>query len=324
VDRYAGIINYETMALTEPSSTAAVVKDMWVANLVEPWRGDSNGIPAQEFFESINEAAELGRLSAKDKVRIVRLKLRGPAKLFYSTQPRLEEDGVDFAVFQAVSTERFRVKQTDQFNYVRLQNSPQGKEESPEAYLDRLRKLCHRTISKADTPEEQIVLNREAERRLLAAFIDGLRGAPGKHVRLQMPDAIDRAPRQRVTNCETTERTGELWGHRQEARGNYKGTRYESQWSRNRGWNSGDRRTGFEALRIEGCRTDCQTAVSRVGPTKAGTRREQASGPKDGDDHRTRRNESGGQGIQCYSCGGYGHYGQDCRAGRKGRPRGFP
>jgi hypothetical protein len=31
-----------------------------------------------------------------------------------------------------------------------------------------------------------------------------------------------------------------------------------------------------------------------------------ASGPKDGDDCRTRRNESGGQGIQCYNCGGYG------------------
>jgi hypothetical protein len=32
-------------------------KDMWVANLVEPWKGDSNSIPVVEFFESINEAA---------------------------------------------------------------------------------------------------------------------------------------------------------------------------------------------------------------------------------------------------------------------------
>jgi len=55
---------------------ATVVKDMWVANLVEPWKGDSNSVPVTEFFESITEAAEMGRLSAKDKVRLARLKLR--------------------------------------------------------------------------------------------------------------------------------------------------------------------------------------------------------------------------------------------------------
>jgi len=61
---------------------ATVTKDMWVANLVEPWRGDSNTIPVIEFFESINEAAEMGRRSSKDKVHLARLKLRGPAIVF--------------------------------------------------------------------------------------------------------------------------------------------------------------------------------------------------------------------------------------------------
>jgi hypothetical protein len=36
-----------------------VTKDMWVANLVESWEGESNSIPVLEFFESINEAAEM-------------------------------------------------------------------------------------------------------------------------------------------------------------------------------------------------------------------------------------------------------------------------
>jgi len=49
-------------------------KDMWVANLVEPRRGYSNSIPVIEFFESINEAAEMGRQSSKDKVYLARLK----------------------------------------------------------------------------------------------------------------------------------------------------------------------------------------------------------------------------------------------------------
>jgi hypothetical protein len=109
----------------------------------------------QDFFESINEAAELGKLSMKDKVRMARLKMRGPARIFYSTQPRLKAEGIDFAEFQTTFIERFRSKQTDQLNYVRLQNSPQEKDESPEAYLGRLRKLCQRTIPQADGPEER-------------------------------------------------------------------------------------------------------------------------------------------------------------------------
>ena len=60
-------------------------KDVGVANLVEPWKGDSNSVPVWEFFESVHEAAEMGRLSSKDKVRLARLKLRGAARLFYSS-----------------------------------------------------------------------------------------------------------------------------------------------------------------------------------------------------------------------------------------------
>jgi hypothetical protein len=51
-----------------------------------------------EFFEAIDEAAEMGRLSAKDKVRLARLKLRGVAKSFYSTQPELKGDDVEYVM----------------------------------------------------------------------------------------------------------------------------------------------------------------------------------------------------------------------------------
>jgi hypothetical protein len=61
-------------------------------------RGPGQCPCAQIFFEAINEAAEMGRLSAKDKLRLARLKLRGVAKSFYSTQPELkgDEQGPDF------------------------------------------------------------------------------------------------------------------------------------------------------------------------------------------------------------------------------------
>jgi hypothetical protein len=68
---------------------ATATKDMWVANLGEPWKGDHSSVPVHEFFESIDEAAEMGQLSAKDKLRLARLKLKGVAKeiflFFYPT-----------------------------------------------------------------------------------------------------------------------------------------------------------------------------------------------------------------------------------------------
>jgi hypothetical protein len=74
--------------MSTPGAPATVVtKDTGVANLVEPWKGEGSSVSVLEFFELINEAAEMGRLSPKDKVRMVRLKLRGAARLFYSSQP---------------------------------------------------------------------------------------------------------------------------------------------------------------------------------------------------------------------------------------------
>jgi hypothetical protein len=182
---------------------------MWVANLVEPWRGDSNSIPAvTDFFESIDEAAEIGRLSTKDKFHLDRLKLRGIAKSFYSAQPELRADDVTYAAFRTAFVNRFKDKLTDQYHYTRVQNASQEKSESPEMFLDRLRKLCQRTIRISENALDQAVINQEADRRLLAAFINGLAGAPGKHIRLQMPENIDKALNKAIvaTNAEREER----------------------------------------------------------------------------------------------------------------------
>jgi len=183
-------------------------KDMWVVNLVEPWRGGSDSITATEFFESINEAAEMGHLSSKDKVRIARLKLKGPAKQFYLAQPQLKADDISFEEFKKAFKERFKDKHTDHYHYVRLQSASQEKSESPEAFLDRLRKLCQQTVRNSNDAVEQAVINKEADRRLLAAFINGLIGQPGKQVRMQMPENIDKALNMAIvaTNAEKEEK----------------------------------------------------------------------------------------------------------------------
>jgi hypothetical protein len=166
---------------------------MWVANLVEPWKRDSNSVPGNEFFESVEEAAEMGRLTSKDKVRLARLKLRGVARAFYSAQPQLKGDDVTYDDFRKAFVNQFKDKHTDQYNYARVQNAVGDKNEGPEAFLDRLRKWCQRTIRSSSNPVEQAVINREAGRRLLAVFINGLTGVPGRQVKLQMPDTIDGA-----------------------------------------------------------------------------------------------------------------------------------
>jgi hypothetical protein len=143
------------------------------------------------FFEAIDEAAEMGRLCTKDKLRLARLKFKGVAREFYATHSELRGDEIEYADFKAIFVQRFKDKQTDQYNYTRLQNASQMKAESPEMYLDRLRKLRQRTIQRSEYSAEQAILNREAEKRLLPAFISGLKGVPGKHVRLQMPDTIE-------------------------------------------------------------------------------------------------------------------------------------
>jgi hypothetical protein len=183
-------------------------KDLGVASLVEPWKGDSNSISVIEFFESINEAAEMGRLCNKDKIRLARLKLRGAARLFYSAQPELRADDVLYEDFRTAFVNRFQDKHTDQYHYARVQNASQEKNESPEVFLDRLRKLCQRTVRSSDNPVEQAVINQEADRRLLAAFINGLIGVAGKQVRMQMPGKIDKALNMAIiaTNAEREEK----------------------------------------------------------------------------------------------------------------------
>ena len=315
---------------------ATVTKDMWVANLVEPWKADGNSIPVTEFFESINEAAEMGKLSAKDKVRLARLKLRGAARVFYSAQPQLRADDISYEDFRTAFVERFKDKHTDQYNYARMQNASQEKNESPEVFLDRLRKLCQQTISSSANPVEQAVINREAERRLLAAFINGLLGAVGKQVRMLMPDNIDKALNMATvaTNAEREEKASgredrgvntrvfTVGGSREGAPDNsyerpgnsYDRPRGRSQWSNRGAWSQGRAGQTRYSTGVDGtysCRTDRRTPMQPENQVRAmggGT----VSGPKNNDDCCAPRP----RGIQCFNCGLVGHIRRNCPRGR--------
>jgi hypothetical protein len=77
----------------------------------------------------------MGRLRPKDKVRLATLRLRGLAKEFYSAQPRLKSEEIEYAEFKEAFVRRFRDKQTDQYHYSRLQTALQERNESPEVCI---------------------------------------------------------------------------------------------------------------------------------------------------------------------------------------------
>ena len=71
----------------------------------------------------------MGRLTAKDNVHLIRLKLRGTARSSYSVQPELRVDDVTSAAFKTAFMTRFKDKHTHQYNHTRVQNASQEKGE---------------------------------------------------------------------------------------------------------------------------------------------------------------------------------------------------
>jgi hypothetical protein len=59
--------------------------------------------------------------------------------------------------------------------------------------------MCQRTIRRVADEGTQRVTNEEAERRLLAANIHGLKGVVGQQVQFQMPGTMEQAIKLAVT-----------------------------------------------------------------------------------------------------------------------------
>jgi hypothetical protein len=95
--------------------------------------------------------------------------------------------------------DRFSDKLPDQYYHTRLQEAAQGREESAEEFGDQCRKLCQRTIRRVQDEEVQKIVNEEAERRLLAAYIHGLKGIVGQQEQFQMPTSMEQAVKLTVT-----------------------------------------------------------------------------------------------------------------------------
>jgi hypothetical protein len=187
--------NAEIRRLRERLSVGAptVHRDLSLVSLVPKWSGSETSGSLEEFFASIEGAAQIGRWQESDLIRIAALKLTDAARLFYNGCPELHKEDVTWQQFKGVFSQRFRDIHTDQYNFMQLQTARQRKNESPQEFADRCRALSQKVMCKVSDPVAQRIHRENAERMLLASFVAGLSGTPGKQVRYASPSDMQHA-----------------------------------------------------------------------------------------------------------------------------------
>jgi hypothetical protein len=151
-------------------------KDLSLVSLVPRWTGTESGNPLEEFLDSIDIAAALGRWTSPDFVRVAVLKFPGPARSFYNTCSELYTNEVTWDKFKRAFRHRSRDARTDQFHFHRLQTARQGKNEGPQEFANRCTALAHKVMRRDSDPTVQRVHEENTGRMLLASFVGDLTG----------------------------------------------------------------------------------------------------------------------------------------------------
>jgi hypothetical protein len=177
--------------------------------------------------------------------------------------------------------------------------------------------MCQRTIRRVQDEEKQRIINEEVERRLLAAYIHGLKVVIGQQVQFQMPSTMEQAVRLAVT-IENVERLRQMkegprkiFTTRPEIRCYQCGEigHYTRDCRRDLGPAlSGGRLWGDQCGKWVGG-SDHESQATRGnrnsgGPSRQDSRRPMRPWVPSGD--------SLPSGIQCFHCQGFGHLRWDC------------
>jgi hypothetical protein len=109
----------ESMSLGVPT----LHKDLYLVTLIPKWSGQESTVTLEEFLSSIESSARLGRWEDADKVEIAVLKLTGSANTFFQGCAELHADGVTWKTFKDIFRNRYKDVRTDQFHFMKLQNS---------------------------------------------------------------------------------------------------------------------------------------------------------------------------------------------------------
>jgi hypothetical protein len=168
-------------------------KDLSLISLIPKWSGSETGIPLEEFLSSIESSGRMCLWREADKLEIAILRLSEVAKQFYNGCLEMHTPGVTWQKFKDVFRHRFHDTHTDQCHFMRLQTARQSSNESIQEFADRCRALAQKIVSKVSDPVAQRIHYENAVRILLASFVAGLTGIPGRQVRYSNPQSLVQA-----------------------------------------------------------------------------------------------------------------------------------
>jgi hypothetical protein len=117
-------------------------------------------------------------------------KLSDVAKRFYNGYLQLHSADVTRQKFKTVFKHRFRDIHTDQYHFIELQTSWQGRNETPKNLQTGAGYCWKKIICKVGDPLTQRIHYENAERMLLGGFVAGLIRVPGRPVRYANPQTL--------------------------------------------------------------------------------------------------------------------------------------
>jgi hypothetical protein len=266
--------------------TPTLHKDLSLVTLVPKWSGSDSTVTLEEFLSSIESAARIGRSQDADKREIASLKLVDSAKLFYQGCAELHKEDATWQSFKNAFRRRYEDVHTDQYHFTKLQTAKQGKKETPQEFADRCRGLAKNIACKTHEPQAQRVHQELIDRMLLASFVSGLDGVPGRQVRYANPQTLSEALRiaLSVREAEKQEKFNETFY-----------TRFD------------------EAVRLRSRspdRTRSESGIQRFTTDKRAvkhTRRRQYSTSSGRSDTPSTRNARTKDAFRCFECQGFGH-----------------
>ena len=168
------------------------------------------GVSVNDFLEAVQNAASLGNLDLDDVMRVMPMRLKGPAKGYYRTflsskqvgpNPEGRSLGHLWPDFKRGLRDRFR-KTTDPVAYLmQLTNCQQGDTETARGYAQRVKTLAYKTWPQFTQSQDEPT-RRMGESLIYQHFLKGLKPNHIERIHLKGIRDMDTAVLE-LTNKET-------------------------------------------------------------------------------------------------------------------------